>query len=47
MKNLKIKNAPHKNEALIFAGIYYGILPLFSTFMAEKVDKFIEKQKKS
>lgn len=29
--------------ALIFAGIYYGILPLFSTFMAEKVDKYIEK----
>lgn len=30
--------------ALIFAGIYYGILPLFSTFMAEKVDKYIEKK---
>lgn len=29
--------------AIIFAGIYYGILPLFSTFMAEKVDKYIEK----
>ncbi len=29
--------------AIIFAGIYYGILPMFSTFMAEKIDKFIEK----
>lgn len=32
--------------AIIFAGIYYGILPLFSTFMAEKVDKYIEKHSK-
>lgn len=32
--------------AIIFAGIYYGILPIFSTFMAEKIDKFIEKQSK-
>lgn len=31
--------------ALIFAGIYYCILPIFSTYLAEKVDKFIEKQK--
>lgn len=29
--------------AIIFAGIYYGILPIFSTFMAEKIDKYIEK----
>lgn len=29
--------------ALIFAAIYYGILPIFSTFMAEKIDKYIEK----
>ena len=28
--------------ALIFAAIYYGILPVFSTYMAEKIDKFIE-----
>ncbi len=32
--------------ALIFAAIYYGILPIFSTFMAEKIDKFIAKQNK-
>lgn len=25
--------------ALIFAAIYYGILPIFSTYMAEKIDK--------
>lgn len=31
--------------ALIFAGIYYCILPIFSTYLSEKVDKFIEKQK--
>ncbi len=31
--------------AIIFAAIYYGILPIFSTFLAEKIDKFIEKQK--
>jgi len=30
--------------AVIFAGIYYGILPMFSTYMAEKIDKFVEKQ---
>jgi len=30
--------------ALIFAGIYYGILPIFSTYMAEKIDKFIEQK---
>lgn len=29
--------------ALIFAGIYYCILPIFSTYMAEKIDKYIEK----
>lgn len=32
--------------AVIFAAIYYGILPMFSTYMAEKIDKFIEKSKK-
>ncbi|MBD5401285.1 hypothetical protein HDR58_00580 [bacterium] len=32
--------------ALIFAGIYYGILPIISTYTAEKVDKFIAKQSK-
>lgn len=32
--------------ALIFAGIYYGLLPIFSTYMAEKIDKFIAKQSK-
>ena len=26
--------------ALIFAGIYYAILPMFSTFLAERIDKF-------
>lgn len=31
--------------AIIFAGIYYGILPMISTYTAEKVDKFIEHQK--
>ena len=30
--------------ALIFAAIYYGILSIFSTYTAEKVDKFIEKK---
>lgn len=30
--------------ALIFAFIYYGILPIFSTFFAERIDKFIDKQ---
>ena len=29
--------------ALIFALIYYGILPMFSTYMSEKIDKFIVK----
>ena len=29
--------------ALIFAGIYYGILPMLSTFLAEKIDKNINK----
>lgn len=32
--------------ALIFAAIYYGILPIFSTYMAEKIDKYIEKHSK-
>lgn len=27
--------------ALIFAGIYYCILPMFSTYLAERVDKFV------
>lgn len=31
--------------ALIFAGIYYGILPMFSTYMAERIDKYIQKKK--
>lgn len=31
--------------AIIFAGIYYGILPIISTYTAEKIDKFIEKEK--
>ena len=31
---------------LIFAGIYYGILPIFSTFIAEKTDNFINKSNK-
>lgn len=30
--------------ALIFAGIYYCILPIFSTYMAEKIDKYIVKK---
>ncbi len=29
--------------ALIFAGIYYMILPMLSTYLAEKIDKFLEK----
>lgn len=29
--------------AIIFAGIYYGILPMISTFLAEKTDKFLQK----
>lgn len=28
--------------AIIFAAIYYGILPMFSTYMAEKIDKHIK-----
>lgn len=31
--------------AIIFAGIYYGILPMFSTYMAEKIDKHINNTK--
>lgn len=30
--------------AIIFAAIYYGILPIFSTYLAEKTDKFIERR---
>lgn len=30
--------------AIIFAAIYYGILPIFSTYLAEKIDKHLEKQ---
>lgn len=30
--------------ALIFAGIYYAILPMFSTYLAEKIDKFIDEK---
>jgi len=29
--------------AMIFAAIYYGILPLFSTYLAERIDKHLEK----
>ena len=25
---------------LIFASIYYGILPIFSTYLSEKIDKY-------
>ncbi len=32
---------------LIFAGIYYGILPVFSTFAADKSDKFLNKNKRN
>ncbi len=32
--------------ALIFAAIYYGILPIISTYTAEKVDKYIDKTQK-
>lgn len=28
--------------AVIFAGIYYGILPIFSTYFAEKIDKHLK-----
>lgn len=31
--------------ALIFAGIYYIVLPIFSVYFADKIDRFIEKQK--
>lgn len=31
--------------AVIFAGIYYGLLPMFSTYMAERIDKYIQKNK--
>jgi len=30
--------------ALIFAAIYYGLLPIFSTYLGEKTDKFFHKQ---
>lgn len=30
--------------ALIFAGIYYCVLPMFSTYMSEKIDKFTNKK---
>lgn len=30
--------------ALIFAGIYYGILPIFSTYLSEKIDKYVNKK---
>lgn len=32
--------------ALIFAAIYYGILPIFSTYIAEKIDKILITPKK-
>ena len=32
---------------IIFAGIYYAILPIFSTYLAEKIDKFIAKNDKA
>ena len=28
--------------ALIFAGIYYGILPIFSTYISDKIDKYLK-----
>jgi len=28
--------------AIIFAGIYYGLLPIFSTYLSEKIDKHIK-----
>ncbi len=28
--------------AIIFAGIYYGLLPIISTYMAEKTDKYLQ-----
>jgi hypothetical protein len=33
--------------ALIFAGIYYGILPIFSTYFSDKIDRFIQERKLS
>ena len=30
--------------AIIFAAIYYGVLPIFSTYLSEKIDKFVEKK---
>ena len=30
--------------AIIFAAIYYGILPIFSTYIAEKIDKHIKNE---
>ncbi|MBE7713541.1 MAG: hypothetical protein E7Z87_07345 [Cyanobacteria bacterium SIG26] len=32
--------------AVIFAGIYYGLLPIISTYTAEKLDKYIKKHSK-
>lgn len=32
---------------LIFAGIYYGILPMISTYLADKTDKFISQSKEN
>lgn len=32
--------------AIIFAAIYYCVLPIFSTYLAEKIDKFVEKKQK-
>ena len=32
--------------AIIFATIYYGVLPVFSTYLSEKTDKYIVKHKK-
>lgn len=31
--------------AIIFAGIYYVVLPMFSTYLSEKIDKFISPSK--
>lgn len=55
IEKFKIINAGDKNlakyieginilrPAIIFAAIYYGILPMFSTFMGEKIDKYVTK----
>lgn len=32
--------------AIIFAAIYYGVLPIFSTYLSEKIDKFIANHQK-